>query len=73
MKTMRKALLALAALSSCSITPAERATFDAIAPAHAVYVASDTSLTPEQIQRRLDLLEAWRIRVGAPVVVWGAK
>ena len=72
---MKRILLALAALSlsACSITPAERATFDAIAPAHAVYVASDPSLSPEQVQRRLDLLEAWRVRVGAPVVVWGAK
>lgn len=55
----------LFALPSCApITPAERATYDAIAPEHATYVQNDPNLAPDQKQRRLNLLEAWRIRVG---------
>ena len=60
-------LVTLFALPSCvPITPAERATYDAIAPDHAIYVQADPNLAPDQKQRRLGLLESWRIRVGAP-------
>lgn len=58
-------LAALALLTACTTTPAERATYDAIAPAHAVYVQNDPTLSAEQVQRRLDMLQAWGIRVGA--------
>ena len=62
---MRAFALLLLALPACTTTPAERATYDAIAPAHAVYVQNDPSLSPEQVQRRLDMLHAWGVRVGA--------
>lgn len=45
-------------------TQAELLTYQAIAPAHAQYVQADPLLAPDQKQRRLDLLEAWRLRVG---------
>lgn len=61
----RTTLAALAFLTACTTTPAERATYDAIAPAHAVYVQNDPTLSAEQVQRRLDMLQAWGIRVGA--------
>lgn len=61
----RTVLAALALLTACTTTPAERATYDAIAPAHAVYVQNDPTLSAEQVQRRLDMLKAWGIRVGA--------
>lgn len=58
------ALLGL--LASCVLPPteAEKLTYEAIAPAHAAYVVHDQALDPLAKQRRLDLLEAWRIRVG---------
>lgn len=64
---MKRTLLAALALliSACSATPAERATYDAIAQDHAAYVQNDPKLTAEQVTRRLDLLHAWGIRVGA--------
>jgi hypothetical protein len=62
---MRTTILLLLSLTACTATPAERATYDAIAPAHAAYVQSDPSLSPEQVQRRLDMLTAWGVRVGA--------
>jgi hypothetical protein len=62
---MRTTILLLLSLTACTTTPAERATYDAIAPAHAAYVQSDPSLSPEQVQRRLDMLTAWGVRVGA--------
>jgi hypothetical protein len=62
---MRTTILLLLSLTACTATPAERATYDAIAPAHAAYVQSDPSLSPEQVQRRLDMLHAWGVRVGA--------
>lgn len=58
-------LAALAFLTACTTTPAERATYDAIAPAHAAYVQNDPTLSAEQVRRRLDMLQAWGIRVGA--------
>lgn len=47
-------------------TQAELLTYQAVAPAHATYVRADPNLDDLAKQRRLDLLEAWRIRVGAP-------
>lgn len=63
--TIRVALLGLS-LTSCTVPPtqAELLTYEAIAPAHAQYVSQDPNLSPDAKQRRLDLLEAWRIRVG---------
>ena len=58
-------LVTFFALPSCApLTPAERATYDAIAPEYAAYVQVDPNLAPDQKQRRLGLLESWRIRVG---------
>lgn len=53
-------------LASCvgGPTPAELATYQAVAPDHRRYVERDFTLTDEQRQTRLDVLESWRIRVG---------
>lgn len=60
------ALVALLFLTSCTLPPtqAEQATYQAIAPAHRAYVEVDTTLDAAAKQRRLDLLESWRIRAG---------
>jgi len=69
MTMLRKSLplFLLLAFGGCAFQPtqAEKATYEVIAPEHARYVQADTLLAPDQKQRRLDLLEAWRIRVGA--------
>jgi hypothetical protein len=44
---------------------ADRATYNAIAPAHQAYVTNDSSLDELQKQRRYDLLTTWRKRVEA--------
>lgn len=62
-------LLCVAALASCTPTQvyvaADRATYEAIAPAHARYVAADPALDALQRQDRQDLLETWRKRIEA--------
>lgn len=60
------AIAALFATASCVLPPteAELATYQAVAPDHRAYVEADTKLDVQQKQRRLDLLESWRIRVG---------
>lgn len=67
-----RALVGLLALllASCVLPPtqAEQLTYKAIAPDHARYVNADPALDPMAKQRRLDLLETWRIRVGVPKV-----
>lgn len=75
MKRRRSVVATLATLplmgclltSSCTIPPtqAELATYQAVAPEYAAYVISDPNMPPDGIQRRLDLVESWRIRVGA--------
>lgn len=61
------ALVCAAALTSCTpvqaYVQADRATYEAIAPPHARYVAADASLSPEQKQDRQDLLDTWRKRI----------
>ena len=42
---------------------ADRATFDAVAPEYAAYVAGDPKLTVEQRERRHRTVELWRMRV----------
>ncbi len=62
------ALLALLCLfASCTATPAELATYDAIAPEFAAYVQADPRLDAAAAQRRLDLVTAWGLRVGRVV------
>lgn len=67
--TLLVLLLCVAALTSCtpvqSYVAADRATYEAIAPAHARYVAQDAALSPEQKQDRRDLLDTWRKRLEA--------
>lgn len=67
--TLLVAMVCLAALASCTPTQvyveADRATYEAIAPAHTRYVAADASLSPEQRQDRRDLLDTWRKRIEA--------
>lgn len=62
---MRNTILFLLLLGGC-VPPsiAEKATYNAIAPAHRAYVEADTSLDVQQKQRRFDLLATWRIAVG---------
>lgn len=61
-----RSLILCCLLSSCVLPPtqAELQTYEVVAPAHAAYVSADQSLPPDAKQRRLDLLEAWRVRVG---------
>ena len=42
---------------------ADRATFDAIAPAYLEYVRGDETLDEEQVDRRSRLVDSWRIRI----------
>jgi hypothetical protein len=67
-KIVRRSPLPLLALAfaGCVLPPteADRKTYESIAPAHARYVMDDPNLAADAKQRRLDLLEAWRIRVG---------
>lgn len=57
-----------------SYAQADRATYDAVAPEYAAYVASDPRLTVEQRERRNRTVEMWRLRLedeerrAAPVV-----
>lgn len=62
----RIASLFLLAVPACVLPPtqAEQATYQAIEPAHRAYVEADTTLDAAAKQRRLDLLESWRIRAG---------
>lgn len=55
-----------AAVSTACMGPseAERLTFQQIAPDHRRYVEADSTLAADAKQRRLDLLQAWGVRVG---------
>lgn len=44
---------------------ADRATYDAVAPEYRTYVDSDSTLTPEQRDRRHRTLDTWDIRLRA--------
>lgn len=62
------ALLALLLFASCEAVPstyvqADRATFDAIAPAHRAYVEADATLDEQQKARRIRTLETWLLRL----------
>jgi hypothetical protein len=46
-------------------TPAELATYQVVAPDHKRYVENDPQLDAAQKAARFDLLESWRVRVGA--------
>lgn len=46
-------------------SPADRATYEAIGPEYRAYVQADPSLDAAQQQRRVDHVEAWRLRVGS--------
>ena len=41
----------------------DRATFDAISPSYLEYVRGDELLDEEQIDRRVRLIDSWRIRI----------
>lgn len=68
MKHRTKGALALFLFATACVLPptqAELATYETVAPEHRAYVEADPRLDVTAKQRRLDLLEAWRIRVGA--------
>lgn len=56
----------LAVFAFCACTPvqsyvqADRAIYDAVAPAHRAYVTADPALSAEQKDRRFRTLEEWR-------------
>ena len=58
------ALVALLFVAGCtpvqSYVEANRAIYDAVAPAHRAYVTADPALTLEQKDRRLRTLDEWR-------------
>lgn len=66
MKKSKPWALAALLLTGCVLPPsdADRLTFEAVAPDHARYVQADPTMPADAKQRRLDLLEAWRLRVG---------
>jgi multidrug efflux pump subunit AcrA (membrane-fusion protein) len=66
-KFTKWALVALLSFASCTATPAEVSTYQAIAPLFTAYVENDGTLTPMERQRRLDLVMAWGVRL-APAV-----
>jgi hypothetical protein len=53
------------AAPSDAYVAADRATFDAVAPEYAAYVAADPLLGPAERERRGRTLEAWLARIGA--------
>jgi hypothetical protein len=63
-RTCSVLLLLLAGSCVGGATPAEIATYDAIAPEYASYVQADMALSTEQKQRRFNTIETWRLRVG---------
>ena len=44
---------------------ADRATYGALAPEYAAYVAADPALAPEERDRRTRALQTWRMRIEA--------
>ena len=44
---------------------ADRATYEALAPEYAAYVAADPSLAPDERDRRTRTLQTWRMRIEA--------
>jgi hypothetical protein len=65
---MKKILGVLLILSvgSCQAgpSPADVATYEAIAPEYRAYVTADPALGNEEKTRRFTTLETWRLRVG---------
>ena len=65
----RKAVLTLVLLAGagCSVqdeyVAADRSTYDVVGPAHEKYLKSDSSLSGEERERRLRLLDSWRLRI----------
>lgn len=59
-------LFPLVATAGCVLPPsaAELHTYHAVAPEYRAYVEADPTLPPDAKQRRYDMLEAWRLRVG---------
>lgn len=67
---MRPIMAALLLLVTCSCASpadayvaADRATFDAVAPAHRRYVEADPTLDDAQKARRLAVLATWALRI----------
>lgn len=61
-------LLLLLSAGSCTgpadaYVAADKATFEAVAPAYRAYVTADPALDAEQKARRLAVLESWGLRI----------
>jgi hypothetical protein len=67
--------LAGCASASDAYVAADHATYDAIAPEYAAYVAQDPLLGVTEKNRRARTLDAWRLRIesAAPLTTGGAK
>jgi len=57
-----QALAALGKSPDAAYIAADTATFNAVAPQQAAYVAADPALTQEQRDRRIRTLQTWRFR-----------
>jgi hypothetical protein len=67
-------VMALAFTGCCTPdTSAEKATFDAIAPAYLRYVQADPLLDDLSKQRRVRLVKSWQIRIDAQTTALGGK
>jgi len=74
MKTLHTSVLSLVILLSAGCcattdlirgdyTAADRATYDAVAPAYKAYVDADEALDADKKKRRLRTLSTWRLRL----------
>ena len=56
-------LLAVGCSPASIYIEADRATYEAIAPAYLGYIERDPGLDADQVERRARLIETWRIRI----------
>lgn len=65
MKYVAACLIAFAGCVPGSYVAADRATFEAVAPAYIAYVGSDSTLTDKQRDRKQRVIDSWRFRLEA--------
>ena len=68
-RTKTLLLLLTISASSCNVAPsylkADELTYQAVAPAHRIYLKADPNLTERQKERRLATLDSWAKRLAA--------